>query len=150
MWIRRIHLYSGLFMLPWVLLYGATALLFNHPTLMSGSQTEIDHFNLDAVETSALPNASTLASLAVASALQSAENGESIELINPENAIFTRRAFGSVTTKNGSTSVILDLNSGKGYVRKRMEGDSDDEAADGDDYLAFAQRGAGDDGVDRM
>lgn len=34
-WLRRIHLYSGLFMLPWVLLYGVTALLFNHPTSFS-------------------------------------------------------------------------------------------------------------------
>src|SRR5262245_33925407 len=30
-WVRRIHLYSGLFMFPWVMLYGITALLFNHP-----------------------------------------------------------------------------------------------------------------------
>lgn len=33
--VRRVHLYSGLFLLPWVLLYGITALLFNHPTTFS-------------------------------------------------------------------------------------------------------------------
>ncbi len=33
--VRRVHLYSGLFLLPWVLLYGVTALLFNHPTTFS-------------------------------------------------------------------------------------------------------------------
>jgi len=33
--VRRIHLYSGLALLPWVLLYGVTALLFNHPGLVS-------------------------------------------------------------------------------------------------------------------
>lgn len=33
--VRRIHLYSGLALLPWVLLYGVTALLFNHPGLFS-------------------------------------------------------------------------------------------------------------------
>src|SRR5687768_4458683 len=33
-WIRRIHLYSGLFMFPWVMLYGVTALLFNHAGLL--------------------------------------------------------------------------------------------------------------------
>jgi hypothetical protein len=29
--VRRVHLYSGLFLFPWVMLYGVTALLFNHP-----------------------------------------------------------------------------------------------------------------------
>ena len=33
--IRRIHLYSGLLFLPWVLLYGFTGFLFNHPGAMS-------------------------------------------------------------------------------------------------------------------
>ena len=29
--VRRAHLYAGLFMTPWVFLYGVTAFLFNHP-----------------------------------------------------------------------------------------------------------------------
>ncbi|HCH63524.1 MAG TPA: hypothetical protein DFR83_12015 [Deltaproteobacteria bacterium] len=31
---RRVHLYFGLFLVPWVGLYGVTALLFNHPDWM--------------------------------------------------------------------------------------------------------------------
>lgn len=31
--IRRIHLYLGLLLVPWVLLFGITALSFNHPTV---------------------------------------------------------------------------------------------------------------------
>lgn len=31
--VRRIHLYAGLIMLPWILLYGVSGLLFNHPNL---------------------------------------------------------------------------------------------------------------------
>ncbi len=38
--IRRIHLYSGLFLVPWVLLYGVTAFLFNHPDALSPSDKE--------------------------------------------------------------------------------------------------------------
>ena len=30
-WIRRSHLYFGLFLFPWVILYGFTGFLFNHP-----------------------------------------------------------------------------------------------------------------------
>lgn len=33
--VRRIHLYLGLALLPWVMLYGVTALLFNHADWMS-------------------------------------------------------------------------------------------------------------------
>ena len=29
--LRRAHLFAGLFMAPWVLLYGVTGFLFNHP-----------------------------------------------------------------------------------------------------------------------
>ena len=38
--LRRAHLYSGLFLLPWVLLYGVSALLFNHPTWSSNRSFE--------------------------------------------------------------------------------------------------------------
>ena len=33
--VRRVHLYSGLFLVPLVLLYGVTAFLFNHPAAFS-------------------------------------------------------------------------------------------------------------------
>ena len=36
--IRRTHLYSGLFLVPWVLLYGFTAFLFNHPEVLSRTE----------------------------------------------------------------------------------------------------------------
>ena len=37
-WIRRIHLYSGMLMFPWVILYGTTAALFNHPGCLADEQ----------------------------------------------------------------------------------------------------------------
>ena len=37
--LRRIHLYSGLVLLPWVLLYGVTGFLFNHPTVASPNRS---------------------------------------------------------------------------------------------------------------
>ena len=61
LWIRRIHLYSGLFMLPWVLLYGFTALLFNHPNTMTDGNTEVTSFELKEEEKSSLPSAREIA-----------------------------------------------------------------------------------------
>jgi len=31
-YLRRIHMYASLFMVPWIVLYGSTGFLFNHPT----------------------------------------------------------------------------------------------------------------------
>ncbi|MHC4876363.1 MAG: hypothetical protein ACYTGL_07680 [Planctomycetota bacterium] len=36
--IRRVHLYSGIFMFPFVLLYGFTGWFFNHPRYFTGDQ----------------------------------------------------------------------------------------------------------------
>lgn len=33
--VRRVHMYAGLALLPWLLVYGFSALLFNHPTWLS-------------------------------------------------------------------------------------------------------------------
>lgn len=37
--LRRVHLYSGLFLLPWVLVYGISGYFFNHPD-QSGTGTQ--------------------------------------------------------------------------------------------------------------
>jgi len=37
--IRRTHLYLGLFLFPWAILYGVTAVLFNHPTAFADAPT---------------------------------------------------------------------------------------------------------------
>ncbi len=39
--VRRTHLYFGLLLVPFVLLYGATAILFNHPTWFNATSTTV-------------------------------------------------------------------------------------------------------------
>lgn len=39
-WVRRIHLYSGLLLLPWVFLYGVTGFLFNHPSFFQSGDVK--------------------------------------------------------------------------------------------------------------
>ena len=41
--VRRTHLYVGLFLFPWAILYGITGFLFNHPTFLADAPTT--HFN---------------------------------------------------------------------------------------------------------
>ena len=50
--VRRTHLYTGLLLIPLVLLYGVTAFLFNHPAAFSDS--EIVHIPADATRGHAL------------------------------------------------------------------------------------------------
>jgi hypothetical protein len=37
--VRRTHLYVGLFLFPWAILYGVTGFLFNHPTFLADAPT---------------------------------------------------------------------------------------------------------------
>lgn len=39
--VRRVHLYTGLMLVPWVMLYGVTAFLFNHPTVGSDRERRV-------------------------------------------------------------------------------------------------------------
>lgn len=39
--VRRTHMYTGLILLPWVLLFGASGVLFNHPTWLSSAITHL-------------------------------------------------------------------------------------------------------------
>lgn len=39
--LRRVHLYAGLFLLPWVLLYGVTGAMFNHAGLFNVGETQV-------------------------------------------------------------------------------------------------------------
>ena len=124
MWIRRIHLFSGLFMLPWVLLYGFTALLFNHPKISMDPQTEIKNFTLIDESRDAMPSPFNLAHLAVESAqekIKETEGTETIELAEPANAVFTRSVFGSTENDDATLTLIMDLNTGTGYLRKRYK-----------------------------
>ena len=133
MWIRRIHLFSGLFMLPWVLLYGFTALLFNHPTYLSDSRTQIEHFSLSGDRAGEMPVANAMASDAVAAALsklEAEESSQSIKKAESPNAIFTRQASGSVENDERAISVVLNLNNGKGYLRNRTKKQEDDKQSE--------------------
>ena len=47
--VRRLHLYAGLLLLPWVLLFGVSGLFFNHPNWAS-SRDIVHYANAEAVQ----------------------------------------------------------------------------------------------------
>ncbi|MEL7499768.1 MAG: PepSY domain-containing protein [Planctomycetota bacterium] len=140
MWIRRIHLFSGLFMLPWVLLYGFSALLFNHPTYFTDSKTTVQSFQLKPSAIEKMPSATEMAELSIASA--GAElDGATIEIAKNANAVFTRQSSGSVEGKDKDTTVVLDMNSGSGYLRFRSKDSPPEKAKSSDDEQPTLEQG---------
>ncbi|MEM9379435.1 MAG: hypothetical protein AAGB93_05740 [Planctomycetota bacterium] len=140
--IRRVHLYSGLALVPWVLLYGVTAFLFNHPSIATDRVRE----HIEAPELEGTPfdgevDAEELARLVAAAIAESMgddeeepeEGGEDVETavveasastgvgpnataapieLTPIDPRFVRDAFLEVRTETARYSMGYDLAKG--------------------------------------
>jgi hypothetical protein len=119
--LRRGHLYAGLLMLPWVLLYGVTAFLFNHPTAFS-DQPAVS-FGPDALTGTPVNYAPAPAAIAeqVVAALQArAPSGTTYTLVEPEQAKYTREfAFATVKRDGTEVSVLIEVSGSGGSIRSR-------------------------------
>lgn len=115
-WTRRVHLYLGMAMLPWVLLFGLTALSFNHPSIgrnLSGRLLPPDEFHrLSGFE----PWKPQLIADQVVARLN--EKGQHFELL-PESAAFRGWAFFARPGEAGMHVVIVGLDRGIGFLSTR-------------------------------
>ncbi len=109
-WIRRMHLYFGLFLFPWVILYGVTAYLFNHPVAMPDQPM----IALTASELSVLPLRQQLSPAATATSVIDRLNKMSFEDFRPlqlDNSLPARYAdgfiFGNIVVDGQQYNVLL-------------------------------------------
>lgn len=113
--VRRSHLYAGLFMTPWVLLYGITAFLFNHPSILS-DQTVIP---LDASNGAAfaamVPDASKIATDTIARINAEAKSEFRLDESVPPR--FSRPLTLAMTDGTSQFQVTYDLETQSGNVR---------------------------------
>jgi len=119
--VRRLHLYLGLFLLPWAVLYGVTGFLFNHPTAFADAPTASFGKN----ELAGTPMESSPAPAEVAKqvvvALNGRAKGESYVLVEPEKAKYTRDfAFATVKADGQDVSILFDMNAPSGTVRSKQ------------------------------
>lgn len=119
--VRRVHLYAGLIMTPWVFLYGITACLFNHPDLFPDQEVRsISSTTVAGTPIEQFPSAEELAGKVVdainADSPQD-EQGTSYRLIRPEEAEIARDYSTSVSDGRQDYSVRLDLERGTGTIR---------------------------------
>ncbi len=117
--VRRMHLYFGLLLLPWAVLYGVTGFLFNHPTAFSDAPTA--SFGVSELADTPMespPKPAAVAEQVVAALNERAKDGKPYALVEPEKAKYTRDfAFATVKADGQDVSILFDVNNPGGTVR---------------------------------
>lgn len=129
-WLRRGHLYFGLLMFPWAVLYGVTGFLFNHPQVLADRVT--NSFGPEVL--SGTPMATPvrpdeLAGQVVAALQARAKDGEDYQLVRADEATYSRdSAFAIAKTPDANVNVLIDM-WGRGVtIRSRPEVKKDEPA----------------------
>ncbi len=119
--VRRAHLYFGLFLLPWAVLYGTTGFLFNHPTAFADAPTvSFGKSELAGTPMESPPPPDVVAAEVVAALNDRAKGGKPYTLVAPEKARYTREfAFVTVKTDGQDVSILFDVKSPGGTVRSK-------------------------------
>lgn len=119
--VRRAHLYFGLFLLPWAVMYGATGFLFNHPTAFADAPTvTFGAGELAGTPMESPPRPDAVAGQVVAALNDRATEGKPYALVEPEKARYTRDfAFATVKADGHDVNLLFDVNSPGGTVRSK-------------------------------
>jgi hypothetical protein len=118
MWIRRGHLYFGLFLFPWAVLYGVTAFLFNHPTVFSDQPTAtFGPEVLTGTTLEVLPSAQAIAEQVVSRLNETQKPSVPYALTGPGTFGGRDFAFATVRAEGVTVNVLIDLKTGRGTVR---------------------------------
>lgn len=108
MLIRRIHLYAGLFLLPWVFLYGITGAMFNHLELFPEVTIEsVDESTLDDYQMNHFPAPTEFAEQIV-KAIQEKAGDAKITLAENHGAEFTNPLQFELQHPEGKEVVKID------------------------------------------
>ncbi|MEQ9408076.1 MAG: PepSY domain-containing protein [Fuerstiella sp.] len=106
--LRRVHLYAGLFLLPWVFLYGITGAMFNHVGLFPEAATAtVDASQLTDSAMKYFPSETALAEQVVA-ALQAAVPDRKIVLNQEHRPEFANEIILQVDEPDGKHVVHID------------------------------------------
>jgi hypothetical protein len=117
-WLRRLHLYLGLFLFPWAVLYGVTAFLFNHPRAFEDQPTAA--FGKDALAGTTLeglPIPQAIAEDVVAKLNETQQPATPYALAGAAKFAGKEFAVAQVKADGQSLNVSIDLKTGRGTVR---------------------------------
>ncbi len=115
--IRRMHLYCGLVMLPWVLLYAVSGLLFNHPALSGSEGTHrFERDDIPSEIAARFPDA-TVATDHLVRALRQARPEHTIEVQRQPAPAFTGSLRARGKLPDAKVGLFLGMETGNGVVR---------------------------------
>jgi hypothetical protein len=119
---RRGHLYLGLFLFPWAILYGVTAFLFNHPTAFSDQPTTM--FGKEALAGTPLESLPSMTEQAnrVVKLLNEKQQPATPYALGVGEVKYNREfAFATVKADGQTVSVLIDVKNGSGTVRSTQD-----------------------------
>ncbi|MEM9703800.1 MAG: hypothetical protein AAF907_15280, partial [Planctomycetota bacterium] len=146
--IRRVHLFSGIVMFPFVLLYGLTGWWFNHPRHLTGD--EVRTFAAAGLETSEAQGLATLPTAEeAADAIVEELNiqaflvgGPQIERTAAKRPTYTRYMVLTAEAEDGTShTVTVDPRSGDGEIRTRLPEKEEEAETVVDDEPAYPLAG---------
>lgn len=115
-------MYTGLVLLPWVIFFGFSGMLFNHPEWF-GPVEVLSEYSREEVERIAVfekPNANRIADEIVAKLSQS-RSGEKLVRVSDDDAVVEGTLNFQCETTEGRAMVILSANTGEANVRRFLE-----------------------------
>jgi hypothetical protein len=118
--VRRLHLYFGLFLFPWAVLYGVTAFLFNHPSAFPDEPVmPFNASTLAGTPLETLPTPREQAEVVVA-ALNAKQKPEVPYRLGDGPVEYATRdfVFANVRTGDRTFSILYDVKGHDGRVRE--------------------------------
>ncbi len=103
---RRIHLYAGLFMIPYIFIFGLSGLIFNHAALMSDNRS-VDTFKLEGKDqlSTLFPNLEELA----ATITDSIKGENNISSFSLDNIKYNNTMILRYTNKDADHRIKIDV-----------------------------------------
>ena len=110
-WIRRTHLYLGIFLFPWAVLYGVTGFLFNHPLVFSDLKAaSFTQSDWSGTELAQPLSAVEIARDVVEALKKRSPEAANFKLVDPEQAAFVQDiASASVKSEGLQTTLFFDI-----------------------------------------
>jgi len=120
--IRRVHLFMGLLLAPWMVLFAVSAFLLNHPTAFPDQEgTAFAANEISGTSLAELRGAGDIAADVVAELNRRAGHDE-YRLVRPEKAQYRGDFASAVLRTDGkSYTVLVDVREGTGFARLRAE-----------------------------
>jgi hypothetical protein len=123
--VRRAHMFAGLFLTPWVFLYGITGFLFNHPYAFP--DVDLRHAGREDVASTALGGFPTAPELSVrlVEALNADAGTPQSRLVDRDREVYSRAIVVAATGGGYEHSVRLDPDSGEAFIRSTVREEPD-------------------------